>query len=212
MEIRGKMSGKLYRRGDLWRLHFDEFGNFVSQERDKVLAKVRKALFLSKSHTHPALDPGRCSSCFVRSPIRQITRGLLFLWGKWFACFFLGSAAAGKRRRRGFQEEAAEEGYDRGVGKTLHSRLPSWRHATTKRCIWLLGLKAARQSVGSVDGPPHLQCRSPQYFIQLHPCRRFQPAYSRPVVRYSKACSIASGVLLAAPAGFCFFHAPDTLA
>ncbi len=41
MEIRGKISGKLYRRGDLWRLHFDELGNFISQERDKVLGKVR---------------------------------------------------------------------------------------------------------------------------------------------------------------------------
>jgi serine/threonine-protein kinase PRP4 len=41
MEIRGKMSGKLYRRGQLSHLHFDEMGNFVSVERDKILGKVR---------------------------------------------------------------------------------------------------------------------------------------------------------------------------
>lgn len=41
MEIRGKMSGKLYRRGQLWQMHFDEMGNFISLERDKVLGKVR---------------------------------------------------------------------------------------------------------------------------------------------------------------------------
>jgi serine/threonine-protein kinase PRP4 len=40
MEIRGKMSGKLYRRGQLSHLHFDEMGNFVSIERDKILGKV----------------------------------------------------------------------------------------------------------------------------------------------------------------------------
>jgi serine/threonine protein kinase len=40
MEIRGKMSGKLYRRGQLSHLHFDEMGNFVSVERDKILGKV----------------------------------------------------------------------------------------------------------------------------------------------------------------------------
>lgn len=40
MEVRGKLSGKLYRRGQLSNLHFDELGNFVSVERDKVLGKV----------------------------------------------------------------------------------------------------------------------------------------------------------------------------
>lgn len=40
IEIRGKMSPKLYRRGQLWQMHFDDMGNFVSQERDKVLGKV----------------------------------------------------------------------------------------------------------------------------------------------------------------------------
>ncbi|KAJ9134086.1 Serine/threonine-protein kinase prp4 [Pleurostoma richardsiae] len=40
MEIRGKMSNKLYRRGQLWQMHFDDFGNFISQERDKILGKT----------------------------------------------------------------------------------------------------------------------------------------------------------------------------
>ncbi|KAL2267413.1 hypothetical protein VTJ83DRAFT_4690 [Remersonia thermophila] len=36
MEIRGKLSAKLYRRGDLAQNHFDELGNFISVERDKL--------------------------------------------------------------------------------------------------------------------------------------------------------------------------------
>lgn len=41
MEIRGKIAPKSYRRGELAAMHFDEKGNFVSVERDKVLGKVR---------------------------------------------------------------------------------------------------------------------------------------------------------------------------
>lgn len=54
IEIRGKMSPKLYRRGQLWHMHFDDMGNFVSQERDKVLGKVRYnflSVFRSFGHT-----------------------------------------------------------------------------------------------------------------------------------------------------------------
>jgi serine/threonine-protein kinase PRP4 len=40
MEIRGKFSTKLYKRGQLWQMHFDDVGNFVSVERDKALGKV----------------------------------------------------------------------------------------------------------------------------------------------------------------------------
>lgn len=40
MEIRGKMPPKTYRRGELAGMHFDEKGNFISVERDKVLGKV----------------------------------------------------------------------------------------------------------------------------------------------------------------------------
>ncbi|KAK3896985.1 kinase-like domain-containing protein [Staphylotrichum tortipilum] len=40
MEIRGKLSAKLYRRGDLAINHFDELGNFISVERDKILGKT----------------------------------------------------------------------------------------------------------------------------------------------------------------------------
>ncbi|KAK3943280.1 kinase-like domain-containing protein [Diplogelasinospora grovesii] len=39
-EIRGKLSAKLYRRGQLSSMHFDEMGNFLSVERDKVLQKT----------------------------------------------------------------------------------------------------------------------------------------------------------------------------
>jgi serine/threonine-protein kinase PRP4 len=42
MEIRGKLSAKLYRRGELAHNHFDELGNFISVERDKILGKVSK--------------------------------------------------------------------------------------------------------------------------------------------------------------------------
>ncbi|CAK7563671.1 MAG: U4/U6 small nuclear ribonucleoprotein prp4 [Sporothrix epigloea] len=40
MEIRGKMSAKLYRRGELWRMHFDDNGGFLSQEHDKFQGKT----------------------------------------------------------------------------------------------------------------------------------------------------------------------------
>ncbi|KAJ8122863.1 hypothetical protein O1611_g9733 [Lasiodiplodia mahajangana] len=40
MEIRGKFSAKLYKRGELSHLHFDELGNFVSAEQDKALGKT----------------------------------------------------------------------------------------------------------------------------------------------------------------------------
>lgn len=40
MEIRGKFSAKLYKRGELSHMHFDEAGNFISAEQDKALGKV----------------------------------------------------------------------------------------------------------------------------------------------------------------------------
>ncbi|KAI0012141.1 kinase-like protein [Xylariaceae sp. FL0662B] len=40
MEIRGKLSTKLYKRGQLSHMHFDDFGNFMSLERDKALGKT----------------------------------------------------------------------------------------------------------------------------------------------------------------------------
>jgi len=46
MEIRGKMTPKMYKRGQLAGVHFDEKGNFVSVERDKILNKVRIFFFL----------------------------------------------------------------------------------------------------------------------------------------------------------------------
>lgn len=40
MEIRGKFSTKLIKRGQLTHLHFDEMGNFISVEHDKALGKT----------------------------------------------------------------------------------------------------------------------------------------------------------------------------
>ncbi|KAK0621742.1 hypothetical protein B0T17DRAFT_494869 [Bombardia bombarda] len=49
MEIRGKLNAKLYRRGQLSNMHFDDMGNFLSVERDKILGKVSSRLFSSYS-------------------------------------------------------------------------------------------------------------------------------------------------------------------
>lgn len=40
MEIRGRLTPKLYKRGQLSHVHFDEQGQFISVERDKVLNKT----------------------------------------------------------------------------------------------------------------------------------------------------------------------------
>lgn len=40
MEIRGRITPKLYKRGGLSNMHFDESGNFISVERDKALGKT----------------------------------------------------------------------------------------------------------------------------------------------------------------------------
>lgn len=41
MEIRGRFTPKLFKRGQLSGAHFDDLGNFISVETDKVLGKVR---------------------------------------------------------------------------------------------------------------------------------------------------------------------------
>lgn len=41
MEIRGRLTPKLYKRGQLSGAHFDDQGQFVSVERDKMTGKVR---------------------------------------------------------------------------------------------------------------------------------------------------------------------------
>lgn len=45
MEVRGRLTPKLFKRGQLAGNHFDELGQFVSVEHDKVLSKVRSFLF-----------------------------------------------------------------------------------------------------------------------------------------------------------------------
>ncbi|KJR86209.1 serine/threonineeeee-protein kinase PRP4 [Sporothrix schenckii 1099-18] len=52
MEIRGKISAKLYRRGQLWPQHFDDNGGFLSQERDKFQGKTT-------IKTLPVIKPAR---------------------------------------------------------------------------------------------------------------------------------------------------------
>lgn len=44
MEIRGRFTPKLYKRGQLSAGHFDDLGQFVSVEHDKILNKVRFCL------------------------------------------------------------------------------------------------------------------------------------------------------------------------
>lgn len=46
MEIRGRLTPKLYKRGQLSAGHFDDLGQFVSVEHDKMLGKVRLILVL----------------------------------------------------------------------------------------------------------------------------------------------------------------------
>jgi serine/threonine-protein kinase PRP4 len=54
MEIRGKLSAKLYKRGQLAHNHFDDLGNFISVERDRILGKVSSTICNSRS----------CCSCY----------------------------------------------------------------------------------------------------------------------------------------------------
>ncbi|KAF1734588.1 Serine/threonine-protein kinase prp4 [Beauveria bassiana] len=53
MEIRGRLTPKLYKRGQLSASHFDDLGQFVSVEHDKILNKLDP---LSAEVTAPALD------------------------------------------------------------------------------------------------------------------------------------------------------------
>lgn len=46
MEIRGRITPKIFKRGQLSANHFDEMGQFVSVERDKVLGKVGLTSYL----------------------------------------------------------------------------------------------------------------------------------------------------------------------
>lgn len=83
MEIRGKMSGKLYRRGQLSHLHFDDMGNFISIERDK-LGKVRFASIFHVVLLHETGSKTRWQEEGAERPV------LLLIWLHWFALLFLG--------------------------------------------------------------------------------------------------------------------------
>ena len=73
MEVRGRLTPKLYKRGQLSSVHFDEQGHFLSVERDKVLNKVR-------THIFPLHSPG--TPQFYGGPKNGIleTWGILFWW------------------------------------------------------------------------------------------------------------------------------------
>lgn len=42
MEVRGRMNHKYYKRGQLWRCHFDDKNNFLSKEHDHATHRVRR--------------------------------------------------------------------------------------------------------------------------------------------------------------------------
>ncbi|EGX96039.1 serine/threonine protein kinase (Prp4), putative [Cordyceps militaris CM01] len=68
MEIRGRFTPKLYKRGQLSAGHFDDLGQFVSVEHDKLLNKVvRKAGVLSADVAAPASNATSLRSQSTRS-------------------------------------------------------------------------------------------------------------------------------------------------
>jgi len=85
MEIRGKLSAKLYKRGELAHNHFDELGNFISVERDKILGKVSNIssvlicirIFVASSAT-PNATPERESPVVLF--FRRVFCFPLFFW------------------------------------------------------------------------------------------------------------------------------------
>jgi serine/threonine-protein kinase PRP4 len=64
MEIRGRLTPKLFKRGQLSPVHFDDKGQFVSVERDKVLNKV---CYDSIHSLHVSVVC--CCYCFSSCPI-----------------------------------------------------------------------------------------------------------------------------------------------
>ena len=58
MEIRGRFTPKLFKRGQLAPMHFDDRGQFISVERDKVLDKV------CYDSIHSLHVPVICCCCF----------------------------------------------------------------------------------------------------------------------------------------------------
>jgi serine/threonine protein kinase len=84
MEIRGKLSPKMYKRGVLADMHFDEKANFVSVERDKILHKVRLLFSFFLSFVPIPWCCGRLSLC--PSVFRSH-------WNEWcpLGCYFYGA-------------------------------------------------------------------------------------------------------------------------
>lgn len=58
MEIRGRLTPKLFKRGQLSGVHFDDKGQFVSVERDKIMNKVRvEFVFVVVSESESSFAP-----------------------------------------------------------------------------------------------------------------------------------------------------------
>ncbi len=122
MEVRGKMSGKLYRRGELWRHHFDEAGNFISQERDRVLGKVRvhflSCLSLSLSLFSVRFSPSRVVPTYLSLRLLFFCHSLLV--------FVISSSFQSPRlRRRGASPQTGGE----ALGWAIFTREVSGRFA-----------------------------------------------------------------------------------
>lgn len=60
MEVRGRITQKLFKRGQLSPQHFDEKGQFISVEHDKVLGKVCMISFLVNPQFSHSMNPHIC--------------------------------------------------------------------------------------------------------------------------------------------------------
>lgn len=77
MEIRGKLTPKLFKRGQLAGVHFDDKGQFISVERDKVLNKVCSSFSLRFVPIFQQLSSAVGSHrCMQISPIFAVSAGL----------------------------------------------------------------------------------------------------------------------------------------
>jgi serine/threonine protein kinase len=105
MEIRGKLTPKTYKRGQLAGVHFDEKGNFISVERDKILNKVQFFfcfffLFFGPFITIPiTLLPSYPSRHVSKHSQLDFPARLLFLWTLCLAAARLERGPAGIKRR-----------------------------------------------------------------------------------------------------------------
>jgi len=72
MEIRGKFTPKLYNRGQLSGMHFDDLGNFVSVEKDKALGKVCLVVSILSLVSRFSFAPCMTFHCIL--PVHSLAR------------------------------------------------------------------------------------------------------------------------------------------